>query len=78
MMRTLFYPSREEWKGLCRRPSVEKKELEKSVLHTLNEVKMYGDKAVLDFTEKYDGVIIKSLKIPIAEISQSENLVDEQ
>lgn len=78
MMRTIFYPAREEWKELCKRPLLEKKDLEVTVLRLLNEVKIHGDEAVMRLTEKYDGVRLKSLKIPYSEIIQSENLVPEE
>ena len=78
MMRTILYPAREEWKELCKRPLLEKEDLEKTVLHLLNEVRIHGDDAVLDLTGKYDGVRLKSLKVPCSEIIQSENLVPDE
>jgi histidinol dehydrogenase len=74
-MKTIIYPPQEEWEALCKRPALERKGLEKTILNIINEVKKDGDKALFRFTEEFDGVSLDSLKVTAAEILESEVLV---
>ena len=70
-MKTIIRPEKSSWECLCIRPSFQKGDLEEKVREILNRVKSEKDKAILDYSEKFDGVRPASLKVSEEEISQS-------
>ena len=78
MMKTIIYPQQEDWDSICKRPALERRGLEKTVLKIIHDVKRFGDKAVLRFTEEFDSVSLNSLKVTAAEISESKDLVSNE
>lgn len=48
----------------------------KAVLSILNEVKEKGDEALYSLTQKFDGVLLSSLKVTDDEISEAYELID--
>jgi histidinol dehydrogenase len=77
-MKTIIYPPQEDWDAICKRPALERPGLEKTILNIIDEVKRFGDKAILRFTEEFDGVRLNSLKVTTAEISESEDLISDE
>ncbi len=57
------------------RPSLQKSDLEEKVREILNRVKSDKDRALLDYSEKFDGVRPDSLKVSYREIIESADLV---
>lgn len=51
-------------------------EIDKSVNQILKDVKEYGDKALLNYTLKYDNVEIKNIKVTSEEIADALNKID--
>lgn len=76
-MRTILFPKKENWEKLCRRPSIEKSQLDDIVSNILRQVRLEGDKAVLEYVEKFDGIKLTDLKVSLAEIQQSADHVPE-
>ncbi len=74
-MKIIRYPERNTWDSLCQRPSMERSGLEDAVRSILSKVKSAGDKALLDFSEKYDGVVLKNLRVSASEIAESATKV---
>ena len=70
-MKTIIRPEKSSWECLCIRPSLQKGDLEEKVREILNRIKSEKDKAILDYSEKFDGVRPASLKVSEEEISQS-------
>ncbi len=62
-MNIIKYPTKEAWKSLMIRPSFPKADIEKKVKLILEEVKINGDKAVKDFTFKYDQVVLETIRV---------------
>ena len=58
-MKTIKYPSKENWEELLKRPAQKKTNLEAIVTDVFNEVRKNGDSAVKDFTKK----LLKKLTI---------------
>ena len=77
-MKTIILPERAEWENLCRRPSINKSDLEEKVRDILKRVKSEKDKAVYHYSEKFDGVNPGNLKASEDEIKESEDLVSER
>ena len=77
-MKIIILPEKAEWESLCRRPSISKSDLEEKVRDILKRVKSEKDKAVYDYSEKFDGVKPGNLKVSEDEIDASERLVSEK
>jgi histidinol dehydrogenase len=76
-MKTILYPKKESWDTLCYRPAIEKSNLEEVVLDIINSVKTDKDKALIRFSEKFDGPIEGSLRVSYKEIKESADKVPE-
>lgn len=76
-MKTVYYPSRETWNDLCKRPLIDNSRLDKTVQEIISRIKTGGDKALREYTAKLDNVIIDDLKVSEAEINESEDTVPE-
>ena len=76
-MKTVYYPSRETWNDLCKRPLIDNSRLDKTVQEIISRIKTGGDKALREYTAKLDKVIIDDLKVSEAEINESEDTVPE-
>lgn len=70
-MKIIQYPDRDTWDSFCKRPSLDKSGLEDAVAGILRKVKSSGDRALFDFSEKYDGVVMKNLRVSASEIAES-------
>ncbi len=68
-MRLVKNPSRSEWQELIRRPDFDQSVIQDSVQNILSEVGSNGDKALLDFTNRFDQVKLKELRIDLGEIN---------
>lgn len=60
-------PGRSDWSALLRRPVMDHAVLEKSVQDVLNAVKQRGDQALIELTQRFDGVLLPTLKVSEAE-----------
>ena len=76
-MKPILYPPRDTWESLCKRPEMDRIGLEDTVKNIIMRVKLEGDKALYNYSEKFDGAVIESLKISYSEISGSSKLVPE-
>ena len=77
-MKTIILPDRSEWESLCRRPSINKSDLEEKVREIIKGVKSEKDKALFRYSEKFDGVRPGNLKVSAEEIKEAESLVPEE
>ena len=77
-MKIIRFPERDKWDSLCKRPSLGRSGLEDVVAGILYKVKSTGDKALFDLSEKYDGVVLKDLKVTASEITGSAAKVPEE
>lgn len=72
MKQLIKYPEKENWKKLTKRPSYKSPEIEISVRKILNKIKSNGDKSLLKFTKKFDGIKLNSLVVTDNEIENAE------
>lgn len=63
-MNIISYPGRETWDSLCRRPALDLAGLDSVVESVFEKVKMDGDRALFELSEKYDGAVFKNLRVP--------------
>lgn len=52
--------------------------IEKKVSSIIEQVREKGDTALKSFTERFDGVRIKNIKVPVEEIVESERCIDKK
>lgn len=74
-MEIIKNPSRESWDDLLKRPAQNPQLLFGTVQTILDEVKTGGDKQVIAFEKKFDGVDLQSLQVSEAEIKEAEALI---
>lgn len=77
-MQIIKYPERSQWAGILSRPVFNTSALNSTVGAVLDEIKARGDKAVLEYEERFDKVKLSSLAVSREEIETSESLVSEE
>ena len=76
-MKTYINPAKESWNEILQRPTQTKANLEKVVAEVFSKIQAEGDKALLEFTAKFDGCYLSSIKVSKAEIEEAIALVTE-
>ena len=71
-MKKILYPNKSEWAEMLRRPVLNVETLFENVGAILKEVRMNGDKAVLEYEERFDKVKLESLAVTPEEIKEAE------
>ncbi|MBE6273697.1 MAG: histidinol dehydrogenase [Bacteroides sp.] len=74
-MKKILYPSKSEWAEMLRRPVLNVEILFENVGTILKEVRTNGDKAVIEYEERFDKVKLESLAVSEAEIKEAEKEV---
>ncbi len=62
-MQKIYYPKKEDWEKIARRPLQNKADLHTLVTEVFEEVKQFGDTALRKYTLQFDGVEIDQLKL---------------
>jgi len=74
-MRTIIFPEKDNWDLLCKRPVLDTSVLESEIRFILEKVKSEGDRALREFSLKFDKVEVKELKVTSDELDGSEKYV---
>ena len=69
-------PSRNLWEEICERPAIDDSTLEELVAEVFNEVRVHGDKAILNYTQKFDGVSISKIELEDFQNSKNDEISD--
>lgn len=70
-------PDKSQWQEILKRPVMNTENLFDTVRSVIDRVKEEGDRAVLDYEEKFDKVVLASLAVSEEEQQEVENLVSE-
>ena len=70
-------PDKSQWQEILKRPVMNTENLFDTVRSVIDRVKEEGDRAVLDYEEKFDKVMLASLAVSAEEQQEAENLVSE-
>ena len=70
-------PDKSQWQEILKRPVMNTENLFDTVRSVIDRVKEEGDRAVLDYEEKFDNVVLASLAVSEEEQQEAENLVSE-
>lgn len=76
MMKVYKYPALKNWMSLCQRSALSSSALEKLVQPILESVKKNGDKALKQYSKKFDGFAPKRLLVSTAEFKSAEKKVN--
>lgn len=75
-MNIIKYPARSDWKSILSRPTLNTATLRDTVLQVLGAIREKGDKAVIEYEEKFDKVKLSSLEVTEEEFTEAELLTD--
>lgn len=75
-MNIIKYPARSDWKSILSRPTLNTATLRDTVLQVLGAIREKGDKAVIEYEEKFDKVELSSLEVTEEEFAEAELLTD--
>lgn len=76
-MQTFINPSKEKWGEIITRPHFDQEDLKTKVEGILREIQQNGDKAVMKYGLRFDGVSLNELQVNKNEINEALLLVDE-
>ena len=71
-MKKILYPNKSDWKEILRRPVLNMETLRGTVCEVLERVKSEGDKAVIEYEERFDSVKLDTLAVTEAEMKEAE------
>lgn len=74
-MQIIKYPNQSQWSEILKRPIIDNSTLFEQVGAVIDEVRQHGDKALRDFTLKFDGVSLENLEVTKEEIAEAEQNV---
>jgi histidinol dehydrogenase len=74
-MKQYINPSSKEWTHLLERPNASSSDLEVVVAEVFEQVKAKGDKAIKEYTQKFDKVSVQHISVTKIEIQLAENNV---
>ena len=77
-MRVIEFPSREDWPEIIRRPVIDSTSLYETVSEILDQVRVRGDAALLDYTHRFDGVELNDLSVSEKEFDEAERQVSDE
>jgi histidinol dehydrogenase len=77
-MKIVKYPDKSSWKELLKRPEIDQSGLEASVRSVLQDVKLNGDKAISEYTFKFDKVKLTSFQVTKEEIEEASQLISNE
>lgn len=75
-MNIIKYPARSEWKSILSRPTLNTATLRDTVPQVLSDIREKGDKAVIEYEEKFDKVKLASLEVTEEEFAEAEKATD--
>lgn len=74
----ISYPDKSQWEELLKRPAMNTEHLLDAVRDIMDRVKAEGDRAVLEFEEKFDKVTLTALAVSEEEWEEAETAVSEE
>lgn len=77
-MKKICYPKKSDWMEILKRPVLDVETLRDTVNEVLNRVKTEGDKAVIEYEERFDKVKLDVLAVTETEIMEAEKNVSNE
>ncbi|MDC0080281.1 histidinol dehydrogenase [Flavobacteriaceae bacterium] len=76
-MKKVFNPEKKSWSSLIKRPLYSLDSIKDIVDEIFTNVELYGDKSLIEYTNKFDKVDLNNLIVSEKKINNSENLIDD-
>jgi histidinol dehydrogenase len=77
-MRIIRYPGKKDRPELLKRPVMDNRSVDSIVIPVIEDVRKRGDKAVIEYTNKFDKVTLSDLEVSFEEFASAERLVDNE
>ncbi|WP_282054830.1 histidinol dehydrogenase [Maribacter luteus] len=77
-MNKIYNPDRKDWLSILKRPTQTVSDIEDVVNEVFAKVEMEGDSVLMEYTQKFDGVNLKSLQVSESEIAEAADLVGQE
>ncbi len=77
-MKIIKYPTIDKTIKLLKRPTIDSSVIQEKVLSIINEVKTNGDKALFEFSERFDSVSLRNLLVDETEFDVIENRISDK
>lgn len=77
-MKIIKYPEKKDWQEILTRPTFDDSTLNKTVQDVLDDIKVRGDQAVMEYGERFDKIRLSNLAVSSEEINQAETLVSKE
>ena len=77
-MNKIYNPDRKDWLNILKRPTQTVSDIEDVVNEVFAKVEMEGDSVLMEYTQKFDGVNLKSLQVSESEIAEAADLVGQE
>lgn len=71
-MKIIEQPKQQEWASILARPVMDDTALRATVRTVLDDVRARGDEAIIEYTEKFDGVLLKDFAFDENELIEAE------
>ena len=71
-MKKIIYPNQADWADILKRPVLNMETLRGTVCEVLDKIKAEGDKAVIEYEERFDKVKLESLAVTDEEMKEAE------
>ncbi len=75
-MLIIRYPHKSTWQEILKRPALSGQDMNAIVMPVIENVRQNGDRALYEYTEKFDHVTLSSLRVSQKEFLEAANLVD--
>lgn len=77
-MRINKYPQKETWEELVKRPVLKKDKLTETVAQIFDKVAESGDRALIEFSKKFDNAEVLNIKVSQQEIDEAGELISKE
>ncbi|MDQ1162208.1 histidinol dehydrogenase [Chryseobacterium sp. SORGH_AS 447] len=77
-MRINKYPQKETWTELVKRPVLKKDKLTETVAQIFDKVAESGDRALIEFSKKFDNAEVLNIKVSQQEIDEAGELISKE
>ena len=77
-MKKYYNPKKDNWVSICERPIFDNNQIKKIVNDVFDNVKVNGDKALIQYTKKFDNIDLKEISFDLERIDISEIDIDSE
>ncbi len=75
-MQIIRYPDKSTWQDILKRPALSGQDMNTIVMPVIENVRQNGDRALYEYTEKFDHVVLSSLRVSPQEFTDASGKVD--